>query len=261
MPRSARCCSDARASRPRRPCSSVRVWSGPEATRVVFELSGPVEHRVFTLADPDRVVIDLPARPLQRGSMLAEPKGAVTALRTGARPAASCASCSSSTQRAKPKTFLLAPNEQYGHRLVVDLPPARGAAPSCGVRRRLRPTSGRDVVVAIDAGHGGEDPGASGRSGAREKDVVLAIARKLATEVNAQPGMRAVLVAQRRLLRVAPQADGDRARRASRLLHLHPRRLVPRCECARARRSTCCRKRARATKRRCCSRSARTRPT
>jgi N-acetylmuramoyl-L-alanine amidase len=172
---------------------NVRAWSGPEGTRVVFELSGPAEHRVFALADPHRVVIDLPNSTAAGDLRLDEAKGAVTALRTGARPGGELRLVLELNQTAKPKTFLLTPHEQYGFRLVVDLPPAQ-AAP---VVRRAPQTStdrGRDVVVVIDAGHGGEDPGASGRGGAREKDVVLAIARKLASEVNGQPGMRAVLV-------------------------------------------------------------------
>jgi N-acetylmuramoyl-L-alanine amidase len=172
---------------------NVRAWSGPEGTRVVFELSGPVEHRVFALANPDRVVIDLPNASAAVGLNLIDPKGAVTALRTGARPGGELRLVLELNDTARPKTFLLAPHEQYGHRLVVDLPPSQATAV---VRRAPQPStdSGRDVVVVIDAGHGGEDPGASGRGGAREKDVVLAIARKLATEVNNQPGMRAVLV-------------------------------------------------------------------
>ena len=194
---------------------NVRAWSGPEGTRVVFELSGPVEHRVFALADPDRVVIDLPSTSAAAGLDLAEPKGAVTALRAGARPGGELRLVLELNQAAKPKTFLLPPHEEYGHRLVVDLPPAQ-ATPV--VRRAPQPSTdrGRDVVVAIDAGHGGEDPGASGRGGAREKDVVLAIARKLATEVNAQPGMRAVLVrngdyfvSHRKRMEIAHEAHAD----------------------------------------------------
>jgi N-acetylmuramoyl-L-alanine amidase len=172
---------------------NVRTWSGPEGTRVVFELSGAVEHRVFALANPDRVVIDLPSSAAASGLRLDEPKGVVTALRTGPRPGGELRLVLELNAAAKPKTFLLVPQQQYGHRLVVDLPPAQ-AVP---VVRRAPPPStdrGRDAVVVIDAGHGGEDPGASGRGGAREKDVVLAIAKKLAVEVNAQPGMRAVLV-------------------------------------------------------------------
>jgi N-acetylmuramoyl-L-alanine amidase len=172
---------------------NVRAWSGPEGTRVVFELSSAVEHRVFALANPDRIVIDLPRSAAASDLRLDEPKGVVTALRTGPRPGGELRLVLELNEAAKPKTFLLVPQQQYGHRLVVDLPPAQ-AAP---VVRRAPPPStdrGRDAVVVIDAGHGGEDPGASGRGGVREKDVVLAIAKKLAAEVNAQPGMRAVLV-------------------------------------------------------------------
>lgn len=192
----------------------IRTWSGPEGTRVVFELSGPVEHRVFTLAGPDRVVIDIPGTQT-RGALSLEAKGSVTGLRTGPRPGGELRLVLELDQAVKPKTFLLAPNEQYGHRLVVDLAPAV-AAPV--VRRAPPPSSarGRDVVVAIDAGHGGEDPGASGRSGVREKDVVLAIARRLAAEVDAQKGMRAVLirdgdyfVSHRKRMEIAHQAHAD----------------------------------------------------
>src|SRR5262245_57005034 len=165
---------------------NVRAWSGPEGTRVVFELSGPAEHRAFALSDPDRIVIDLAGSSAASSLRLDEPKGAVTALRTGSRPGGELRLVLELNQAAKPKTFLLSPNDEYGFRLVVDLPPAQ-AAPV--VRRAPPQTStdrGRDVVIVIDAGHGGDDPGASGRGGAREKDVVLAIAKKLAAEVDSQ---------------------------------------------------------------------------
>jgi N-acetylmuramoyl-L-alanine amidase len=194
---------------------SVRAWAGPEGTRVVFELSGPVEHRAFALTGPDRVVIDLPSSVAAPTLALGEALGAVTGLRTGARPGGELRLVLELNEPARPKTFLLTPNEQYGHRLVVDLPPAQ-AAP---VVRRAPPPStdrGRDVVVVIDAGHGGEDPGASGRGGAREKDVVLAIARKLRAEIDAQPGMHAVMVrdgdyfvSHRRRMQVAHDARAD----------------------------------------------------
>lgn len=193
---------------------NVRTWSGPEGTRVVFELSGAVEHRAFALGDPNRVVIDLTGSSAA-DSLRLEPKGAVTALRSGERPGGELRLVLELNQTAKPKTFLLAPNAEYGYRLVVDLPPAQ-AAPV--VRRAPQPSTdrGRDVVVVIDAGHGGEDPGASGRGGAREKDVVLAIARRLAAEVDSQPGMRAVLVrdgdyfvSHRKRMEIAHEARAD----------------------------------------------------
>jgi N-acetylmuramoyl-L-alanine amidase len=102
--------------------------------------------------------------------------------------------------RAKPESFTLPPNAGYGHRLVVDLIPETGVAPTelAGADQPIMPKSSTPVqdqiVIAIDAGHGGEDTGARGPSGTREKDVALAIARKLARLVDAEPGMKAVLI-------------------------------------------------------------------
>jgi N-acetylmuramoyl-L-alanine amidase len=171
---------------------SVRVWSGPDSTRVVFELTAPVEHRVSTLADPARIVIDLPDTKAAGPLSLPEPKGVVAAVRAGSRSGGDLRVVLELTKAAKAKTFLLAPNEQYGNRLVVDL--VQGEDPP--VARHAPPVSerGRDVIVAVDAGHGGDDPGASGHKGTHEKDVVVAIARRVADELNAQPGMHAVLV-------------------------------------------------------------------
>lgn len=194
---------------------SVRVWSGPEATRVVFELSAPAEHRVFSLSDPDRVVIDLPNTSAKAPLVLPESKGLVTGLRTGSRPGGELRVVLELKQSAKAKTFLLTPNEQYGHRLVVDLlqpeqAPVVRRAPAGNAER------GRDLVIAIDAGHGGEDPGASGRNGVREKDVVLAIARRLAAEIDNQAGMRALMirdgdyfVSHRKRMEIAHRAQAD----------------------------------------------------
>jgi N-acetylmuramoyl-L-alanine amidase len=195
---------------------SVRTSSGPDGTRVVFDLSGPAEHRAFALSDPHRVVIDLANSSAASSLRLDEPQGSVLALRTGVRPGGDLRLVLELNEAAKPKTFLQPPQERHGFRLVVDLPPAT-AAPAV-VRRAPDVTTnrGRDVVVAIDAGHGGEDPGALGRGGAREKDVVLAIARKLAKEIDAQPGMRAVLVrdgdyfvSHRKRMDIAHSASAD----------------------------------------------------
>jgi len=188
---------------------SFRVFSGPDSTRVVFDLTAPVEHRVFTLADPDRIVIDLPDTKVGAPLSLPEPKGVVAQVRASGKAGGDLRVVLELTKAARPKTFLLAPNDQYGNRLVVDL--FRGGEDSVSVNHAATPTPptatpptatpsaaapwrGRDVIVAIDAGHGGDDPGASGRNGTHEKDVVVAIAHRVAEELDAQPGMRAVLV-------------------------------------------------------------------
>ena len=161
---------------------------------------------------------------------------------------------------AKAKTFLLAPNEQYGHRLVVDLLEAADDAgraacapcpPSVAATSSSRSTRGTAAKIRARAAE----------RASSEKDVVLAIARRVAEEIDAHSRHARRARAQRRLLRAASQAHGDRARGAGRLLHVDPRRFVSRLATRRARPSTCCRRRARATRRRCSSRSARTRPT
>jgi N-acetylmuramoyl-L-alanine amidase len=166
---------------------ALRLHSGPEGTRVVVDLSGPVEHKLFTLPNPSRVVIDVAGAALGPTALIPEARGVVTRMRTGPQPNGVVRIVLELNGSAKPKSFLLPPSESYGHRLVVDL-----ASPSASEARRVA-TAPRDLVVAIDAGHGGKDPGASGPKGAREKDVVLAIASELATELERYRGVRTVM--------------------------------------------------------------------
>ncbi len=95
------------------------------------------------------------------------------------------------TRPIRAKSFLAAPNNRYGYRLVIDLGSSQSA--DTPVKAEHAPPDARDLIIAVDAGHGGEDPGAIGKNGTREKDVVLAIARELALKINAEPGMKAVL--------------------------------------------------------------------
>jgi len=88
----------------------------------------------------------------------------------------------------------LKPNKEYGHRLVVDLEKPAAVSEPAPRPARTADDEPRDVVVAVDAGHGGEDPGAHGRHGTQEKNVVLAISRRLARLIDREPGMRAVLI-------------------------------------------------------------------
>lgn len=169
----------------------LRLWAGPESTRVVLDLSAAVKYQVFTLSGPDRVVIDLESASLDPAQVrLPAGSGLVSQLRVGARDGGTLRIVLDLTARAEPKDFLTTPNEVYGHRLVVDL--ATGATPQ-PVKALHAPTGQRDLVIAVDAGHGGEDPGAIGKRGTREKDITLRVARQLADRINAEPGMRAVL--------------------------------------------------------------------
>jgi len=173
----------------------IRAWPAPDHTRVVFDVSAPVDHTLFMLKGPDRVVVDL------RNARLAgalpgagEDDRLLARIRAGQRPGGELRVVFDLRAAVRPRSFLLKPNSQYGHRLVIDLqseverPATRPAA-----RRDALPGAPRDLVIALDPGHGGEDPGAIGPARTREKDVVLRIAERLAALVDREPGMRAVL--------------------------------------------------------------------
>ena len=183
----------------------VRLWRAPDNTRLVFDLAGPVEHSVFTLTAPDRLVIDIPAGQMKAAlEQLSVENTPIKGLRSALRTPTELRIVIDLSARVTPRSFSLPPNQQYGHRLVVDLYD-EGAAPDAPnvaataaavppVRVAPSPSAKRDVLIAIDAGHGGEDPGALGPRGVREKDVVLAIARELQRQINAEKGFKAQLV-------------------------------------------------------------------
>ena len=175
---------------------NIRIWSENNKTRVVLDLSHPVEHNIFTLRGPDRLVIDLKNSRLSRA--LAEmPQGAgtVRSIRSAIRANGQLRVVLDLNTAVRSRTFTAGPNATYGDRLVIDLQQAGIRAPVKRASEGYRP--GRDIVIAIDAGHGGHDPGAIGPRRKREKDVALQISRELAERINAEPGMKAVLVRNR----------------------------------------------------------------
>ena len=175
--------------------SGVRLWTAPDHTRLVFDATASAEHKVFTLKDPDRLVIDFPA------ASVAEDFGRtpvsdrhLAGLRHAARPDGSLRVVLDLRQPVRPKTFQLKPNGEYGHRVVVDLFPVNQPGEQRIAKTAADIQRPREVVIAIDAGHGGEDPGAIGRRHrTQEKDVTLEIARRLKRVIDSEPGMRAVL--------------------------------------------------------------------
>jgi N-acetylmuramoyl-L-alanine amidase len=180
----------------------VRIWPAPDNTRIVFDLNSAVVYRMSTLDEPRRIELDLsnvgftkllPAFDTQKSFMtrltsMASAQGmrVTIELKNGVQA----------------KSFILAPNQEYGHRLVVDLFPDKLPIADTDKTLAGKPPQKnstavppvRDIVIAIDAGHGGEDPGARGRKGTLEKDVVLAIARKLEALVKKEKGMRPVMI-------------------------------------------------------------------
>ncbi len=190
--------------------NSLRLWSAPDHTRLVFDVSEAVQHRIFALSNPDRLVIDFTDAKLN--TSLAGFTGKdrfVQDIRSGVRGENGLRIVLDLKSKIDPRIFALAPNREYGHRLVLDLfetepatappthvQPVKDTSPQRAVVRNQpkQKLPARDVVIAIDAGHGGEDPGAIGRNGTKEKDVALSIARKLADMISREKGMRPVLI-------------------------------------------------------------------
>ncbi len=175
--------------------NKLRVWTDPDKTRAVLDLSEPAQYKLFTLQNPHRVVIDLQASQLKKSFEPATiPSGVIEGVRHGRPGGDTLRIVLDLAEHTQMKSFILAPTEQYGHRLVIDLYTGSGALSATVKRVSDVHKANRDVVIAIDAGHGGEDPGASGPRKTREKHVVLAIARELKKQIDTQPGMRGTLV-------------------------------------------------------------------
>ncbi len=174
----------------------ARLWAAPDNTRVVFDISAPVQHSLFSLSKPDRIVIDLTdahlAKPL---TGLDFSKGAVKDVRSAPRNHGKDLRVVLDLRHGvKPKSFVLKPSGDYGNRLVIDLDDPGANGSNAPVKTAdTKPSKARNVVIAIDAGHGGEDPGATGPHGTHEKTVTLAIAKRLAALVRKTPGMTPVL--------------------------------------------------------------------
>lgn len=209
---------------------NVRLWAAPDHARLVFDLSTAPRANVFALDNPRRLVIDMDDSRLEADIDRLDLAGsAISRVRTGVRDGNGLRVVLELEREVEPRHFTLAPNDQYGHRLVVDLEypgesavedpidpieamireqeiaanRARVSAGSGGTEvasepavalQQAQPHPRRDIIIAIDPGHGGEDPGAIGPSGTREKDVVMEIARRLQAQVNEAEGFRAVMI-------------------------------------------------------------------
>ena len=203
----------------------VRMWSSPDGTRLVFDISAPLEHEVFVLKNPDRVVVDLKntsiSQPLPK---LDFSHTNIQDIRSGVRNHHDLRVVLDAKKALRPKSFLLKPMGEYGYRLVLDLDdpqvaaqessqassqhqPQQQARSGADVQPQPRPQaqtptktlngingSLRQVVVAIDAGHGGEDPGAIGKHKTEEKQVVLSIANQLYDMLEKEKGIQPVLI-------------------------------------------------------------------
>ena len=171
----------------------IRIWAENGKTRVVLDLSRPAVHNIFTLRGPDRLVIDLKGGRLgPTFDTLPRGVGSVRMIRTGVRANGQLRVVLDLNENIRSRSFTAGPNSQYGDRLVIDLQRTGNLQTVKRASEEYRP--GRDIVIAVDPGHGGYDPGAVGRAKTQEKDVALAVSRELASRINAEHGMKAVLI-------------------------------------------------------------------
>ena len=210
--------------------ASARIWPAQEYTRLILESPSPIAHQMMLLKDPQRLVLDLegvepdgelaqlvqrlrPSDPHIRSIRLSRFRPGIVRLVLDLK------------DEVQPQIFALTPVGEYGHRLVLDIYPltppdplmalletdtktGKSSAPDAQAdkpksrdsdktpprdRPKAAPASRRPIIVALDPGHGGEDPGAIGRRGTREKNVTLAIARKIRALIDREPGMRTML--------------------------------------------------------------------
>jgi N-acetylmuramoyl-L-alanine amidase len=209
--------------------TATRIWPAQEYTRLTLESKQPFHHKLFALSSPDRLVIDL--EDVEINAPLNDLVGKVDSndpyiksIRIGRFKPGVVRLVLDLKAQVKPQLFSLNPVAEYGHRLVLDVYPLVAIDPLMALAERceskltanepaatsavdgttgpeIKPVpparnelSNRILLIAVDAGHGGEDPGARGRHGTYEKDVTLAIARKLKVQIDDTPGMRAILI-------------------------------------------------------------------
>ena len=185
----------------------VRVWPAPDETRVVLDMQSQADYSQFMLSNPSRLVIDLNKTALKTKLPITIAKSEIlTTIRSSNAPEKGTTRLVFELKRTtKPTIFSLSPTPDgsYGYRLVMDLPNGSGVgavdkeeqAEETATENNLAklPSGTADIVVAVDAGHGGDDPGSIGPTHKYEKNVTLAVARKLAAKINATTGMRAVM--------------------------------------------------------------------
>ncbi|EGA67732.1 LysM peptidoglycan-binding domain-containing protein [Vibrio brasiliensis] len=185
----------------------IRVWPSPDETRVVIDLKSEADFSYFTLSSPERLVVDLKQTSLSTKLPISISDSPVLKkIRKSSPPSKGTYRLVFELKRkVTPQLFKLAPTPggQYGHRLVIDMPhgssskstpSATSSGSTTTVSRDASQLHGTaDIVVAIDAGHGGEDPGSIGPTRKYEKHATLAVSKKIAAQINAVPGMKAVL--------------------------------------------------------------------
>lgn len=194
----------------------IRLSKNKGYVRLVFDLDKKAGHSLFSLHDPERVVLDIKRAEMSHGLVdQIQANSLIRSVRSGVRNGDDLRVVFDLSEQVNPRSFLLTPSGKSGHRLVLDLHNKKSAS-------RVTRAKKRDVIIAIDAGHGGKDPGATGRSGTREKTVTLQIAKRLEKEINRQRGMSAVLIRRNdRFMRLRERIHKARDKNADMMISLH----------------------------------------
>jgi N-acetylmuramoyl-L-alanine amidase len=171
----------------------LRIWPSPDTTRLVFDLSDTPEYTYFTLKNPQRLVIDIENMPnnFDFSTIVNESKLVKKVRYSTAKNSQSVRVVVELNKKLEKNIFALPPTAPYGNRLVIDLNDPDSSAPQIVLNSKS--TTDRDIVIVIDAGHGGEDPGSVGPSGSYEKNITLGIAKRLESLISKEKGMKAVM--------------------------------------------------------------------
>ena len=182
-------------AKPDNTLTGIRIsQSADDHTRVVFDLTGAFEHNLFTLDNPYRVVIDLKdTRKSEAVAISRKTTNLMSGLRSASKGSGRLRVVLDLQGKVRPRSFALKPDGKSGYRLVVDLHATDLSPTPIKTSQQQRKKRKDHFVIAIDPGHGGRDPGAIGKRGTREKDIALAVGKKMKALVNRTPGYKAIL--------------------------------------------------------------------
>ncbi len=200
----------------------IRLSKNDGYVRLVFDLDSSVQHSIFSLHQPERIVLDLKNSSMPNGMIdMIQANSLIRGIRSGIQNGHDLRVVFDLHDQVSPRSFLLAPSGKAGHRLVLDLHDSEKKSEQTTSKKPPKKEL-RDVIIAIDAGHGGRDPGALGRNGTKEKTVTLQLAKKLEKLINDQRGMKAVLTRKDdRYLKLRHRIEKAKKNNADMMISIH----------------------------------------